>query len=484
MIWLILMKFSVPNRFILIMLLVFQFVTLQFWLTLSAHSGQTTIPWMMNEGRILFGAILEQHAPATSIIGAFANNISPFDVSITARLLNTVLMMLITLGVFTLATHYGESTLAGIFSASIWILLGPVFGNVLFYFNTLLVGCIIWGLVIWHSYESKEAWWKIILVGLLFGMSTLAKQQGWACVGLFGLWLLLTRRSLKEIFLYGFSILLLPLIVVTVIALQGNLDNYIYWNWTFNFSGLMDSVPLDSNFFRKLLIANAFVPAFFLIWWRTKKQYTWLLFFLYLTLLIPLYPRFGESAAVTHIPLVAVMSGLVIHQFTGDKPHQVLQTAKEDGLIILGLSFSIIFGWLWMGAVMYVPSEVRTPGYDEFTPIISVLDDLSTEGDTLFVFPETDSTPQLHPLSNMLPPNTWVKGWRWYLQAPQIVDTLLSEWDEMPADFVVVFPELVHPSQPEINPLLSILDDNYELVAEFSEIPLHGTAAIYQYNND
>ena len=82
------MKFSMPNHLTFFVLLIFQFITLQFWLALSAHSGQTTIPWMMNKGRILFGTILEQHAPATSLIGAFANTMSPFNVSITARLLN------------------------------------------------------------------------------------------------------------------------------------------------------------------------------------------------------------------------------------------------------------------------------------------------------------------------------------------------------------------------------------------------------------
>lgn len=475
------MKSSLLNRIIFLILLIFQFLTLQFWLTLSAHSGQTTIPWMMNEGRMLFGTILEQHAPATSLIASFTNVLSPFDVSTTARLLNTTLMMLITLGVYQLAYHYARDTLAGLFAASIWILLGPVFGNVLFYFNTLLVGCIVWALVIWVSYEQKSTLWKLVLVGLLFGMSTLAKQQGWACVGVFGLWLLITRRSLKETLIYGVSVLSLPLLVVGTIALQGNLDSYIYWNWTFNFSGLMDSVPLESNFFRKLLIANAFVPAFFLIWWRAKKHHTRLLFFLYLTLLIPLYPRFGESAAVTHIPFVAMISGVVICNILCDKSFQFLRNAKDDELITLGLTVSITLGWLWMGAVMYIRGDVLTPGYDEFASVVEILNELSTEGDTLFVLPETDSTPQLHPLSNMLPPKTWIKGWRWYLEPPQVVDTLLLEWSESPPNFVVVFPELITPSQPQIAPLLSILDDNYSIIEEIPNIPFHGDAVVYQH---
>ena len=54
--------------FFALLILIFQALSLQFWLAISAHSGQTTIPWMMTQGRTLFGDIFEQHAPATSLI--------------------------------------------------------------------------------------------------------------------------------------------------------------------------------------------------------------------------------------------------------------------------------------------------------------------------------------------------------------------------------------------------------------------------------
>lgn len=43
-----------------------------FWLPISTHSGQTTIPWLMNRGWVLFGDVLEQHAPGSSLLAALA----------------------------------------------------------------------------------------------------------------------------------------------------------------------------------------------------------------------------------------------------------------------------------------------------------------------------------------------------------------------------------------------------------------------------
>ncbi|MEM9951924.1 MAG: glycosyltransferase family 39 protein [Chloroflexota bacterium] len=477
------MKVTVPNRtvlLLLLLLLIFQIVTLQFWISISAHSGQTTIPWLMNNGREIFGTILEQHAPATSIIASLANRISPFDLATTARFLNTILMTTITIGVYQLGKRYGDSDLSGLVAALIWVLLGPVFGNVLFYFNTLLVGFVILGLWSWEQYANKKQVAYLIITGLLFGLSTLAKQQGWGVVAFFGLWLLIQRRSFRELLFYSVSALIFPILILIFITIQGNLDNYIYWNWTFNLSGYMDSVPLESNFFRKLLIANSLVPAYFLLQWRDDKSRTILLLLMYLSLLTPLYPRFGESAAVTHIPLTAIMSGIVIARLLIEtKPWS--QVKESSQLIASGALLSVVIGWLWMSAVMYIPNTVQTPGYDEFTPIIEILKTRTQDGDTLFVLPETDSTPQLHPLSGMLPPNTWIKGWRWYLEPPDVVDTLITEWSSSPPDFIVVFSDLIPSSQPAINPLLDFVTTDYMLLDEVSDIDFHGTARIYQH---
>lgn len=462
-------------------MIAFQVVTLQFWLTISAHSGQTTIPWMMNEGRILFDTVLEQHSPGTSLIAAAAQRALPLDVITIDRLLNTILMALITLGVYGLATHYGEDALTGVIAAAIWVLLGPVYGNVLFYFNTLLVGFTVWGLLSWLRYEKSGNIIWLIVTGLLLGCTALAKQQGFAVIGLFGLWLLFTRRSVREVIVYGLSAACLPLLLVAIIAAQGNLDAYLFWNWTFNFSGYMDGVPLESNFFRKLLFTNALVPAFFLLWWRKQKPHLWLIGLLYVALLIPLYPRFGESAAVTHIPFVALMSALVITQLWRNLRDSTAPPRESDW-IAWGMLSAVVLSWLWMGAVMYIPGAVRTPGADEYAPIIAVLQEVSELGDTLFVLPETDSTPQLHPLSGMLPPNTWIKGWRWYLEPPGITERLLAEWEQSPPDFVVIFPDFIPASQPAIDPLLAFVEVDYTELDRFEAIPFHGEAIVYGLN--
>src|SRR5690606_38611084 len=107
-----------------------------------------------------------------------------------------------------------------------------------------------------------------------------------------------------------------PALTVAIIASQGNLDRYIFWNWTFNLSGYMDGVPLDSHFLRKLVLSNVFVPAFALmIFQQGNRRGAWVLVLgMWFAGAILLYPRFGESAAASHMPFAALMSGVVLVQ--------------------------------------------------------------------------------------------------------------------------------------------------------------------------
>ena len=71
-----------------------------------------------------------------------------------------------------------------------------------------------------------------------------------------------------------------------------------------------------------------------------------------------------------------------------------------------------------------------TLAYDEFDPIVAQLLAESAADDTLFVLPETDSTPQLHARTGLLPPGTWIKGWRWYFRPKFVLPALIDEWAE------------------------------------------------------
>ena len=95
---------------------------------------------------------------------------------------------------------------------------------------------------------------------------------------------------------YTGAALLLPLLQWLALWSGGVFDSYIFWNWIFNLSGAMDSVPLDGDLFRKLLLTNALVFPFAALALRGDRRQL-ILVALWLAGLTLIYPR--ERARTT-----------------------------------------------------------------------------------------------------------------------------------------------------------------------------------------
>ncbi len=468
-----------PRR-LLYALLILQAFTHLFWLSPAAHSGQVAIPWLMNRGLTLFGDIWEQHAPGSSLLAAAAQSLIDIDPGLLAKLLNIALVLALTALVYLLAKRLAEDEWAGLLGAAVFAWWEPVYGNVLLYFDSLVALCVMAALVVYCHDECSSAK-RIAAVGLLMGASTLFKQHAWLAVGTLGFWLLLTEGRRQDLLVYAGTALFLPLLQWSALWSAGLLESYIFWNWSFNLSGAMDGVPLDGDLFRKLLLTNVLVFPFIALALRHERRRQLIVVALWLAALTLLYPRAGENHAMAHLPLAAVMSGVVLATLRShladwrlwDAPRAILA-----GLLVAGGS-----GWLWTGAVSYIPTPLG-PGailaYDEFRELAAELRDQAEEGDTLFVLPQTDSSPQLHPLTGMLPPGAWVKGWHWYFEPARVLATLKDEWENEPPTWIVVFPYLIAAGEPGIKHLLDIVEARYTLVFESAEIYDHGRAAVYR----
>lgn len=470
------------HRLMLLGMVLFQALTHLVWLSPSTHSGQVAIPWMMNRGMVLFGDIWEQHAPGSSLLGALAQTIIPLEHDLLIKVLNTLLVIVITLLVNRLASKLSGRQVAGVLAALVWVWWEPVYGNVMLYFDTLLALCILAVLVIYYQREHENPTvLQVILIGLLMGLATLFKQHAWLAVAIVGFWLLIRHRHPQIWIPYGIAALLIPLIQWGVLLSQGLFDSYVFWNWGFNLSGFMDGVPLDGDFFRKLLLSNVLVFPFILVALRREHRRYGLLILMWLATLIVLYPRFGEIHGMGHLPFTSVMSGMVLAWLLPEvntwRTWDILQQ------VIAGLGVAIGIGWLWTGAVSYIPTQLGAGAvlaYDEFRPLVAEIQPLIDTDDTLFVLPETDSTPQLHPMTGLMPPATWIKGWNWYFEPDFVLSTLREEWDNNPPTWVIVFPDLLASGEPGIDVLLEYVATQYTLELTVEAVFLHGDAQVYR----
>ena len=244
----------------------------------------------------------------------------------------------------------------------------------------------------------------------------------------------------------------------------------------------MDGVPLDGDLLRKLLLSNMLVfPFVLLALRRAGNRRRLLITLIWLATLVVLYPRFGEIHAMGHLPFTAVMSGIVLAKALPELSEWRAWDAPR--LALAGLSVGIGIGWLWTGAASYLHTPLG-PGailaYDEFEPLAAQLNQRKEAGDTLFALPETDSTPQLHPLTGMPAPGLWVKGWRWYFRPERVRQRLAAEWEFDPPTWIVVFPALIRDDNLGIRDLLAIVDARYELQFIAAEIYGHGRPEVYR----
>ncbi len=476
------LRFAAP--LVVIAVLLAQTFTHLAWLPISAHSGQVAIPWMINQGRTLFGDLLEQHAPATSLIAALAQRLIPADPVLVDRLLNLLLVLAITLLIFTLARQLGGA-LAGLIAVLIWFWWEPVYGNVLFYFDSLVGLLVMAALTAWIALAPRKPdWLAPVIAGLLLGGATLAKQHAWAVVIVFALWLLIAER--RRLLAFSAAVLILPLAALLIAALQGNLAAYIYWNWTFNLSGYMDTSLPTGDLVRKLVFSSVFVPAFALLALRDRRPLWLLIALAWLATTADLLPRFSDDQAMAHLPLACAIGGVVLALLLPSlralpRKWRQMRTAEA---VLASIVAVLMLGWLWTGIAAYGSAPLGRagiPAYDEFQPLAAALKQISQPGDTLFVLPETDSTPQIHVLSGMLPPGTWIKGWSWYFEAPGVLATLATEWQADPPTYLVYFPDLIAVGQPGIDQLVAFMNAHYQPVETIPAVVFHGDAVIYRY---
>jgi hypothetical protein len=461
-------------------------------LSSAAHSGQVAIPWMMNRGLTLFGAIWEQHAPLTSLVAAAAQRVLPTDPLTVDRLLHLVLVLSTTLLVYRLAFRLsGRNPAAAVAAAGWWFLWQPVFGSILFYFDAVLGALFCAALLVWVEQGTQRPRGAALAAGLLMGLATLAKQHAWAGLMAFALWLLVVQR--RALWPYVAGALVFPLLALLVVALQGNLESYLYWSYGYNLSGLMPGERPDGDLVRQLILSAWFVPAFALMALATSRRALGVLtLLLWVGAALTLVPRIGGIHAIGQLPLAAVMTGVVAGVLIAPPLRWRtqwlrLKTASPTSLALGGVLLVALVATVVTAIVPYTARPLgagQFPAYDEFRAVGERVRDAAEDDATLFVLPLTDTTPQVYPHAGLLPPGTWVKGWSWYWDSPRVPATLTAEWAADPPDYVVVFRDILQSGKPGIWPFVDFVEANYTLVDTVPDVPAHGDAEIWRLNTN
>lgn len=440
------------------------------------------VPWLLERGGVLFDTVIENRPPGLAAIIAAVQAASPLDAVLTLRALNLLLVCAVTLLTFAIGAKLLNS-LAGLLAATAWFLLEPVYGNILFYFDGVLGAFFLLAVAIWWRFEGRRpAWLAPLGVGILLGSSILIKQHAVAVAVLFGVWLLLfSSRRVSNLLFYMLGVSVFPVLLLIIVSAQGNLDSYLLWNWSMNFSSVHPGSSISGDFLRKYMLTIALIPVFAALTPRflTGRKAS-LIAFVWLGATATMIPNFGEIYVMAQLPLVAIMSGSAVALMLREG---YTASATIGRQVIMGFSVLLASTWALMLLAAYLPHPIGTakiPAYDEFRPVAEMLDELAEANDTLFVLPELDGNAQLHVLTNMVPPGMWMNGHAWFFALPSATDRLMNEWEVDPPSFIVYFPELIEQSMPFISPFVDFMEAHYEAVGQVEDVPFNGDAVIFR----
>ncbi len=491
--------FKDGSRWVLAGALALQTFLHLFWLSIPMTGGQITVPWLMSQGMTLFGDVIENRAPLTAVWLALVNQVSPLTPLDNVRLMNLLLVLLITVLVYALARQLsgGDGRAAGI-AVLFWVAWEPVYANLAFYFDTVLGLFILLAIVAWI--RLGPGWPAALASGALLGAGVLAKQHGWAAVGMFGLWLLVFRRKegpiMRELAAYSVGALALPALSVLIFAVQGNLSAYLYFTYTYNLSGYITPSPVDGNFIRKLLLTNALAPIYLLLMWRGQgplRAQRILLGMMYLAALLPLVPHLGEIHAATHLPLLAVMTGLVIPQVASGwgryRPRTLLRDISPTDAALMGIGGVVLLAWSLtvIAPLFHAPlGRGKSPGYHEFTALAQTVVALKEEGDTLEVLPKLSGSSSLFEMTGLRSPGLWAYSDASFYYVPGLAERILADWSRNPPRIVVYFPQLQRQYVGSaIDPLVDfVLKGDYEQVAVVEAVMFNGDALVYRWRGE
>ena len=284
---------------------------------MSIQLGQSTVPWLMGHGFVLYRDILEHRPPLSAWIVTLVQPLLGGDTLLTVRLLHLLTVLATIVLIYAATERLSKSRGAATIAILYYTALQAVFVNIAFYFEVIL-GLLFIGVITLLAQPPRDqtsgrgATWRAVAAGVLLSLAFFSKQQAVFAIAVVVLWCLWSKMPASRLaaLLFGFCV---PTIIVWGLYAAGGLwSDYYYWNFTFNaqFGGGLGG-ELNGDFIRRIALTHSWLLPFAFLSFRQAKAY-WLVFGLRGCRHIFQYPRLGEIHAAAALPMVSVAAGVVL----------------------------------------------------------------------------------------------------------------------------------------------------------------------------
>ena len=406
------------------------------------------MPWLLRQpGYRLYENVYLPYMPGYAWLGMGASLLI-HDPLLRARLL-MIVSMLLELGLVVGLARRWWGLIPALAGAALYAAWGPVFMDRPFYLEVPLGLFSLLAVLVWH--RAGNRWYHPLLAGLLVGCAVLMKQQGLAVAAVFVIWRLLSlfaepdwKLALRDIalFLAGFA---LPTgLTALVLAAESQLDNLIYWTWSYALGNPFERrtiLDLDRREQAILMAWLAFAPVFLLHTIRRREQWRGegiLLLGLLAATLTPIYPLYGRFHLSAATPFVALLGAGGVAA--------LLPVLRQNGWPAWGARLYAAGGVLLLLVAFALPTYYRVklgPLIGEYGPLHPVGGWLQAEGvepgTRVWVLPEIDPTANLVALGGYLPPTVWVQTYPWFQEVPGMPEQVITAVEAAPPRYVVVF---------------------------------------------
>ena len=466
-------------------LLLFQAFAYYSRLTLSLGPRVIFQPWALQHGLLMYENLADQHSPLMPLVLSALVPVIPDGLRL-AKIVLVVLVTLTTLLTFLAARRYAGRA-AGIAAAFVFVLWSPTFGFGKLWHETFLAPLYLLWLLCYDPTAPHRSTRRLLLLGLLGGVTVLFKQHAVLVFAAFVLWNALTiwlaQRSLLKI--VRETGVLCAAAAAPVVALAayhyaqaGTLANLFYWTTTFNLvSGYRTLAALSPTTAQisGLVSAGVLMPAALLGLIELKRQgdKRWLVLGWGLVLLVcaslTVYPRFAffhfQPAAPILAFLTAFVAGYALRR--RDTGAAALPRAWFPAGVVVGIA---AFWLVTAGAAYWRDFQSDAPRkiweYTDLIPVAGEIRQRIGPTDGFSILPDDEATANLYYLTRCPPPKFWTFTYPWYMLDRVKRQVLTTLQVHAPA-WIVYFPgrDEIEKRAPEI---IAYMQGHYQ-----RDVPLH-----------